>query len=431
MIKFLKKCRNVIISPICQKLDEQKVQNERILRLLVNDEQSWNNVSENGFISENEVKCAYKMLLKREPEQEAIVAWQFSNRTITDLREEIWKSEEFQIMIKKHLASTSSGNIWRIVDYPNRDGFKWVLRDLAWDPISQRIFSCQPFEEADMLIKFLSDLEPEAEILDIGANLGVFTFHLAQKGHKVYSIEASANNAECLRMTSRLNDFDVTVCEWGAFERTGSIYFVQRGPWGEIHLNKTEDSEEIKCFALDDYEQTDLRNAKIKFIKMDIEGSEATVIRGAKKFLADMKYPPIFSERNNLSLLSHGDTRESYFAAFLAAGYKPYVLEDNVLLRFNPDILSEKLSCDYIFLNDNNPFLHDRVAGDYKPKRMEKEIIDAIIAHDIGDIEYVLGQTANLKDSKYFEYPEVRAWNDKVKEYYKDSDDYHVKYLYK
>src|ERR1700722_18948425 len=68
---------------------------------------------------------------------------------------------------------------------------------------------------------FCSALKPSSTVLDIGANIGIYTLLAAKRGAQVFAIEADPENALKLRQNIKLNGFGgrVTVYEIAASDR--------------------------------------------------------------------------------------------------------------------------------------------------------------------------------------------------------------------
>jgi FkbM family methyltransferase len=161
--------------------------------------------------------------------------------------------------------------------------------------------------------RFMAGLvKPDWVCADIGANIGVHTLSLAALAcqGKVYAFEADpANFAVLLRNTSELRPpaGEIEALHLALWERTGSLTtggadevagcsFVADGAIeaGEIErrlravigaeaLSGTElhvRRSEVHAVALDDWAES---LARLDFIKLDVEGAEAWVVRGADR----------------------------------------------------------------------------------------------------------------------------------------------------
>ena len=125
---------------------------------------------------------------------------------------------------------------------------------------------------------FCDAIEPGSVVLDVGANIGVYTLLAAKRGARVFAIEADPRNLEMLRDHVHLNGFDDRVTIFpiaaGAEEDTVTM-FRFRGNWGHSNLFVGIDPVEVRLKTIDS-----LGLPPIDVCKMDIEGSELSALKG-------------------------------------------------------------------------------------------------------------------------------------------------------
>ena len=155
-------------------------------------------------------------------------------------------------------------------------------------------------------------LQPHKDgvILDIGANLGSFTIPLAKKFPHLRFNSYEPQRIVYYQLCSNiiLNSLDnVYAYEYGLSNNEEELLvqlpdYSKEGNIGAFSLDpETRENEyEISTKGSEEYIMTttiDSLNIKdIKLIKIDVEGMELAVIRGALKTLFDNEYPPIFFE---------------------------------------------------------------------------------------------------------------------------------------
>jgi FkbM family methyltransferase len=140
-------------------------------------------------------------------------------------------------------------------------------------------------------------IRPGDRIVEVGANLGYYTLSMADvvgPTGKITALEASPRLAAMVTQSLEINGFAnrVQVVDKAAFDRSGSIPFViARSRSGGGHTQVAEslmvaDSTviEVEAVRLDD-----LGLGPIDFIRMDAEGSEPLILRGAAELLANPK----------------------------------------------------------------------------------------------------------------------------------------------
>jgi len=138
-----------------------------------------------------------------------------------------------------------------------------------------------------LIKELLEGRQENALTFDIGANQGFYTFYLATLGMQVHSFEISEKNFVSLQhgttfnpkqVSDRVNLYSVGLGEKNArFSMSGNDYegFLKEGKGGNI-VGATFD-----CFA--HHSKLDLSN--VAFVKLDVEGFEIGVLKGARNSL--------------------------------------------------------------------------------------------------------------------------------------------------
>ncbi len=136
-------------------------------------------------------------------------------------------------------------------------------------------------------------LQPGMTVIDVGANVGVYTFSAAQRvgqTGRVLAIEPFSNCVQCLTETCRVNHLDwVTVCRGAASDRNGSAYLSLHAASELNELVAAPEAtapnvEEVPCFTLDALiEQEQIQ--QVDLLKIDAEGHELQVLAGSDRLL--------------------------------------------------------------------------------------------------------------------------------------------------
>jgi len=167
-------------------------------------------------------------------------------------------------------------------------------------------------------------LRPTDTVCDVGANKGSFVFWLSRwcgKG-RVVAFEPQPLFAQLLnKLTRSLNLDNVTVEAKAVFSKSGQAdLFVPKGHLpGASLVGKAAAGDfetiSVPMVRLDDYFD---RGERIAFMKVDVEGAELEVFRGAERILREQS-PLLVFECENRHL--DGARVEDVFAYLDALGY--------------------------------------------------------------------------------------------------------------
>lgn len=182
-------------------------------------------------------------------------------------------------------------------------------------------------------------------VIDIGANIGYYTLLLSklvgENGH-VFAFEPEPNNFELLRKNVEVNGYkNVTLVQKAVSYKSEKCKLYLHGSNNignnTIYYYEGRKCIEIETITLDEY----LKNKKIDFIKIDVDGAEGGVIKGMAELLKqdNLKiitefYPKGFNE--------FGIKGDEYFNILQKNGFKMYGLTDK-LEQTNISILSKKI----------------------------------------------------------------------------------------
>jgi FkbM family methyltransferase len=122
--------------------------------------------------------------------------------------------------------------------------------------------------------------------IDIGAHIGSYTLRMARHFQRVIAFEPNPFNRHILQLNLRLNEISNVRVEDAALSNRdqNDSFFLHRAADGTGSLNpnhyrfKYDKEVQVKVRKLDTFELE-----KVDLLKIDAEGSELDVLRGAKK----------------------------------------------------------------------------------------------------------------------------------------------------
>jgi FkbM family methyltransferase len=183
--------------------------------------------------------------------------------------------------------------------------------------------------EADVYEEIIARLPDGGLFVDVGANVGLHTilaaFHMGQSG-KVLAVEPVPANLELLRKNLQLNGL-LDMCQIFPFAltETGDLSIrmtVEPGlsPAASISPTgrNTENSISVATKTLDDICEAAEKIPDL--IKIDVEGAEHEVLKGARRTLA--LGPDLLIEVHRYALPQFGSSEEALTEYLLSFGYR-------------------------------------------------------------------------------------------------------------
>jgi FkbM family methyltransferase len=184
-------------------------------------------------------------------------------------------------------------------------------------------------------------LQPGQKVVDIGANYGVYTLPMAKRvgaaGH-VWAFEPTSSTAEFLGQGIAANGFEQVTLEQKAVSSmagTAQLAIQDQSELNSIVRGESiaVASETVSLVTLDGcmhrYRWTD-----IELIKIDAEGEECNIVKGGRRFFADLSPLVQYELRKSVDDVNFQLIRD--FASF---GYQSYRLVPalNILVPFDAD----------------------------------------------------------------------------------------------
>lgn len=146
-------------------------------------------------------------------------------------------------------------------------------------------------------------------VVDVGANIGQETIYYADFAKTVISFEPGKFAFEVLKQNVEQNNLNnVILSNFGLSNDTTSahLHMMKNEGMAYVTPNKSKKTEEIHLIKFDDFP---LKEGKIDFIKIDVEGLELKVLQGMERTIKE--HSPIFQiemkdpwlERNGTSCM--------------------------------------------------------------------------------------------------------------------------------
>jgi FkbM family methyltransferase len=286
-------------------------------------------------LTRDHVIWAYRILLDRDPESDDVIGPKLAgSRNTGELRRHLMTSAEFRTKNPDYAHANDSTVVIKELETGGETVRLFV--DLSDHVIGLGILRGQ--YEADEIAFVRSVLKPGDTAIDVGAHIGFFTIQMAAwvgPTGAVHAFEPYHPNAVLLERSILENRFAdrITFTRAAVAASSGAATltfpletlnsggaYVLRGGAAPLPGNLTTS---VPAVALDD---VDVRRP-VRLIKLDVEGAEPLVVRGARRLLAADR-PIILSELHPTQLArASGMSGRDFLRELESAGYRAHHLE--------------------------------------------------------------------------------------------------------
>lgn len=189
---------------------------------------------------------------------------------------------------------------------------------------------------------FLDAVDDKGVLLDVGANIGVMTYHMSRRfpESSILAIEPIPTNFGVLkRIKEKYSLTNVELIPEAVGSEVKEIEMVlptqgkvkMQGLAHVVHDSITEwnqgETYKVKCTTLDEL----VKGEKVSGIKMDIENFEYFALVGADRILTEDK-PVVYLE------LWENENRDKCFELLQSKGYQVFVNQNGQLVEFDPQV---------------------------------------------------------------------------------------------
>ncbi len=204
----------------------------------------------------------------------------------------------------------------------------------------------------EFLGKYLHD---DGLVLDVGANMGAFSLNIARnqskkngKDVRVLAFEPNPGMAEIFQKNLQLNPAIIPLIEvhqLACGAKNGDTHLVfDPSNSGGGKINSTE-GESVKIVRLDDF-LTDEDLKQVKVLKIDVEGFEPEVLKGAAEIIR-WSHPLIYLEVTDAWYKNHGSSAKEVIDSLRNLNYDLFCEQEDGFKKFTsiPDDFQFNLLC--------------------------------------------------------------------------------------
>ena len=214
-------------------------------------------------------------------------------------------------------------------------------------------------------------LRPGDVFVDVGANIGLFTLiaaYLVGANGRVYSFEPTLEIYQRLNENIRANGFgNVHSYQWALSdtESEGSLFKSEDGydAWNSFAkpiAGGTFTTETVHCKRWDDFAHDNNLMENIAMMKIDVEGWETWVLKGAFEMLSRKDAPVLLVEFTEDAARSAGSSCTQLYKSLEELGYKMFIYDDKYR-TIAPEPLRDSYSHINLIAAKNPRFIHNRL----------------------------------------------------------------------
>jgi len=192
--------------------------------------------------------------------------------------------------------------------------------------------------EPDVWARVMSAVAPGNVAVDVGAYVGLYTIALAQRTGRtgrVYSFEPDPQNCAVLRKHVELNNVSdrVEVHQLALGDKNGFVPFTAGRDSQSVIGTGSSTSGTVRIVRLDSI----LCSGRVDILKIDVEGFEENVLKGAELLLSDKDRKPrvIFIEVHPYNWYLSGTTSNSVINRLARCSYKVCYLQSGSVSKID------------------------------------------------------------------------------------------------
>jgi FkbM family methyltransferase len=197
--------------------------------------------------------------------------------------------------------------------------------------ISPRFRGITEIYEPEVWNHLMAEVQPGDIVADVGAFIGLYTIALAKRvgsSGKVVAFEPDPVNFAALKAHVELNGVSdwVELIQAAVSAQDGFVSF-QTGRASESHISQVSGNgtRMVRCVRLD----TIFSDRELDIIKIDVEGNEEEVLKGALNLLQDYRRSPraIYIEVHPYAWPAIGSSSASLLALLAECNYRGFTLD--------------------------------------------------------------------------------------------------------
>lgn len=188
-----------------------------------------------------------------------------------------------------------------------RDLYGGPVEESSVDTISGRVIKTPKAGQEALIAKVLPHITNGSFVIDVGAHEGLHSVAYAKAGANIISFEP--NSQSFTKLWRNLYLVGGTAYPFAVSDSEGFVSLHEDKDCPEATYVSKEGETQVPCVSLDTFCESFFSDNPVRLIKIDVEGFEPMVLRGARKII-ETYHPVIIIECQLQSLERNGFTKE-------------------------------------------------------------------------------------------------------------------------
>ena len=209
-----------------------------------------------------------------------------------------------------------------------------ILSNRKYTDNFEYIFKTKNSCDAMPMMKALENLIKDSTItFDVGANIGITSVWLARNSVQVYAFEPEENNVDRLKEQIKLNKIDnISIIQSVVSEKENKTAILNifdsygHHSLSPYHVSDKINEIKVQNTTIDIFCKNNFIN-KIDCLKIDVEGFELEVLKGASKMLKHKQIKLIILEHSPILLSKQNRQIDEVLSFLTLFDYKVYTLD--------------------------------------------------------------------------------------------------------
>jgi FkbM family methyltransferase len=200
-------------------------------------------------------------------------------------------------------------------------------------PGAYRVAVQSQLADLDQALEFqnyISHCTPGMSLFDVGAHFGIFSLVAAHFQGRAVAIDPSPEALRMVDVQAGLNNWSdrIRTIRAAVSDNTGGIDMLAAGVLSDHYFVVSSGRDQSELTHLDSVtvDQLSGSHGPPTHLKIDVEGFEAAVLRGARRTLKD-SIPLVFLELHNEILLANGGDPNAALNELESVGYQVFGLD--------------------------------------------------------------------------------------------------------